>query len=99
MPLEVIRQHDLFDQSPIFEIGLPAKLEKSKWIEVLEAKGYLPDDIWYQDSHVKNEADKAKFGDVITHILNTAKQVCDNELLYVILDSYNELSLKEGEWM
>ncbi len=27
------------------------------------------------------------------------KQVCDNELLDVILDSYNKLSLKEGKWM
>ncbi len=50
MPLEVILQHYLFDQSPIFEGDLPAKPEKSKLIEVLEAKGYMPQDIWYQDS-------------------------------------------------
>ncbi len=33
------------------------------------------------------------------HILNTAKQVYDDELLHVILDLYNALSLKEGERM
>ena len=35
-------------------------------------------------------------GGVTRQVIATAKHVCENELLHVILDSYSEMSLKEG---
>ena len=35
-------------------------------------------------------------GGVTRHVIVSAKHACENELLHVLLDSYSEMSLKEG---
>lgn len=100
MKLPEILSHDLLQSSPIFDGDLPAKADKSKLLEDIQP--HLSENKWSPSSNFKTHVSldfmpKMKqmilshfstFSDVIHQIISSAKRICTNELLHVVLDSY-----------
>ena len=109
MTLSEIISHDLLQSSPIFDGDIPAKSDKAKLLEDIEH--HLSKDSWCYSSSLKthvfydfmskirhmNLSNHSTFSEVIQTVIVSAKRVCTSELLHVVLDSYCEMSLKEGE--
>ena len=110
MTLPEILSHDLLPVSPLFEGDLPASASKSKLIEWIEQ--YLDLDTWSHDTNLATHvvmdfmsrirqmplAHFASLGAVINAIINSASSLSQKlESIHMILDSYIERSLKEGE--
>ena len=112
MDLRQILGHDVLPMSPLFDGDLPAHANKSKLVDEIEPGLDLTQ--WNRNSslvtHVVVDfmskmrqmplAQFPTFGAVISTIITSTSSICQGpEFVHLVLDSYVELSLKEGEHM
>ncbi|KAH3863596.1 hypothetical protein DPMN_026584 [Dreissena polymorpha] len=110
MSLKQILSHDLISSSPLFDGDLPAHVDKSKLIGEIESR--LDISKWSRESllptHVIVDfmskmrqmplAQCSTLGGAINAVINSASSICEGpEYIHLVLDSYVEMSLKEGE--
>ena len=85
MGLFEILSHELLQYSPSFYFDLPDKAITSRLLAGIE--------------HHLGQNSRSSVSNLIWwRVIASAKHACKNELLHVILDSYCEMSLKEGNW-
>jgi hypothetical protein len=112
MDLRQILTHNLVSVSPLFDGDLPAHTNKSLLVGDIEPRLDLTQ--WHQEStlvtHVvvdfmsrMRQMPLVQFpnmGVVIEAIITSASSLCQNvKFVHLVLDSYIEMSLKEGERM
>jgi len=111
MALKEILSYDLLSSSPLFYGDVPAHVNKSKVI-IGEIEPGLDLTKWSREStlatHVivdfmskmrqMSPAQLSTLGDVIIAIVTSASNLCRGpDFIHLVLDSYVEMSLKEGE--
>jgi len=112
MNLRQILTHNFVPASPLFDGDLPAHTNKSLLVGEIEPRLDLTQ--WRQESTIATHvvvdfmskirqmslAQFPNMGVVIDTIITSASSLCQNmKFIHVVLDSYIEMSLKEGERM
>lgn len=112
MSIRQILSHNVLSTSPLFDGDLPAHVNKSKLVSEIEPRLDLTQ--WSPEStyatHVvvdfmskMRQMPLAQFptlGAVINAIISSTSSLCQEpEFIHLVLDSYIEMSLKEGERM
>ncbi|KAH3725183.1 hypothetical protein DPMN_051018 [Dreissena polymorpha] len=110
MSLKQILSHDLMSTSPLFDGDLPAHVNKSKLIGKIESRldiskksreSLLPTHVIVDFMSKMRQMPLAQFSTlvgVINVVINSVSSICEGpEYIHLVLDSFVEMSFKEGE--
>ncbi|KAL7396930.1 hypothetical protein ABVT39_013826 [Epinephelus coioides] len=110
MNIRQILSHDVLPVSPLFEGDLPAHVNQSKLVSEIEPgldltqwspKSTLTTHVVVDFMSKMHQMQLARFptlGAAISTIISSTSSLCEEpEFIHIILDSYIEMSLKEGE--
>jgi len=111
MDIKQILDHDLLPVTPLFDGDLPAHANKSTLVEIetqldltqWNLTSLLPTHVVVDFMSKMRQMPLAEFstlGDVVTAVITSATSLChESDYIHLVLDSYIEFSLKEGERM